>query len=78
MVKERDMVKHPKDARMRVFMIVWFGQLISVIGSGLSSFALDIWVYQRTGSITQFALAALCSQLPNILMLPVAGALVDR
>ncbi len=72
------MVKHPKDARMRVFMIVWFGQLISVIGSGLSSFALDIWVYQRTGSITQFALAALCSQLPNILMLPVAGALVDR
>lgn len=42
--------------QMRVFLIVWFGQLISLIGSGLTNFALGVWVYQRTGSVTQFSL----------------------
>jgi MFS transporter, DHA3 family, macrolide efflux protein len=63
---------------MRVFLVVWFGQTVSVIGSGLTGFALDIWIYQRTGSVTQFALAFLFSQIPPILISPFAGALVDR
>ncbi|MEG3925660.1 MULTISPECIES: MFS transporter [unclassified Microcoleus] len=61
-----------------VFLIVWFGQLISLIGSGLTSFALGVWVYQRTGSVTQFSLILLLALLPSILISPVAGALVDR
>ena len=63
---------------MRVFLIVWFGQLISLIGSGLTSFALGVWVYQRTGSVTQFSLILLSAMLPSILISPVAGAFVDR
>jgi MFS family permease len=63
---------------MRTFVVIWFGQLVSIIGSGLTAFALGIWVYQRTGSVTKFALIALCASLPNIVMLPLAGALVDR
>lgn len=63
---------------MRVFLLVWFGQMISLIGSGLTGFALGIWVYQRTGSATQFALIYLFAMLPQILMSPIAGALVDR
>jgi MFS transporter, DHA3 family, macrolide efflux protein len=63
---------------MRVFLIVWFGQMVSIIGSGLSSFALDVWVYQRTGSVTQFAIAFLFSSLPPLLIVPFAGALADR
>ncbi len=63
---------------MRVFIIIWVGQLVSVIGSGLTTFALNVWVYQHTGSITQFALISLCNQLPPILISPLAGALVDR
>ncbi|MEG4023100.1 MFS transporter [Microcoleus sp. S13C4] len=61
-----------------VFLIVWFGQLISLIGSSLTSFALGVWVYQRTGSVTQFSLILLSAMLPSILISPVAGALVDR
>lgn len=64
--------------QMRVFLLVWFGQLISLIGSGLTSFALGVWVYQRTGSVTQFSLILLSAMLPSILISPVAGALVDR
>ncbi|MFB2922782.1 MULTISPECIES: MFS transporter [Aerosakkonema] len=63
---------------MRVFLLVWFGQLVSLIGSGLTSFALGVWVYQRTGSVTQFSLILLFAMLPTILISPVAGAIVDR
>jgi MFS transporter, DHA3 family, macrolide efflux protein len=63
---------------MRVFIIVWLGQLISLIGSGLSGFALGFWVLQRTGSVTQFGLISLFATLPGILISPIAGALVDR
>jgi DHA3 family macrolide efflux protein-like MFS transporter len=29
----------------RAFGLVWGGQLISAIGSGLTNFALGVWVY---------------------------------
>jgi MFS transporter, DHA3 family, macrolide efflux protein len=61
-----------------IFSIVWLGQLVSLIGSGVTGFALSIWVYQRTGSATQFALIAFCGVLPSVLFSPLAGALVDR
>jgi len=60
------------------FVVIWFGQVVSAIGSGLTSFALGVWVYQRTGSATQFAIIWLCAILPGILMLPLIGSLVDR
>jgi MFS transporter, DHA3 family, macrolide efflux protein len=63
---------------MHVFLIIWLGQMVSIIGSGLSSFALDVWVYQKTGSVTQFALAFLFGSLPPLLIVPFAGALADR
>ena len=63
---------------MRVFIIVWLGQLVSLVGSGLTSFALGLWVYEHTGSVTQFALIGLFTALPNIVLSPLAGALVDR
>lgn len=54
---------------MGVFVFVWFGQLVSLIGSGLTSFALGVWVYQFTGSVTQFSLILLFAMLPGILIL---------
>jgi MFS family permease len=63
---------------LRRFVVIWLGQLVSLTGSGLSNFALGVWVYQRTGSATQFALIALFATLPGILVSPIAGAVVDR
>ncbi|MDF5712393.1 MAG: MFS transporter [Rhizonema sp. NSF051] len=63
---------------MQVFILIWFGQLVSLIGSGFTSFSLGIWVYQSTGKVTQFALISLFTSLPGILISPLAGALVDR
>ena len=71
-------MKQRTDQGMGVFILVWLGQLLSLLGSGLTSFVLGIWVYQQTGSITQFALIAMFTQLPSVLLFPLAGALVDR
>jgi hypothetical protein len=62
----------------RVFLIVWLGQAVSVVGSGLTSFALGLWVYERTGSVTPFALTGLFAVLPSVLLSTLAGVLVDR
>ncbi len=63
---------------MRFFFIISLGQLISLIGSSLTKFALGVWVYQQTESATQFAAITLFAQLPSILFSPLTGALVDR
>ncbi|HKO57470.1 MAG TPA: MFS transporter [Thermoanaerobaculia bacterium] len=64
--------------RRRAFLWIWIGQLISVIGSRLSTFAVGIWVLQKTGSTTQYAFIFICMAVPALLLAPFAGALVDR
>ena len=63
---------------MQRFLIIWFGQLISTTGSGLTSFALGIWIYQNTGSTALFAIVPTLIYLPGILISPFAGIIVDR
>jgi MFS transporter, DHA3 family, macrolide efflux protein len=60
------------------FSVVWFGQLVSVLGSGMTQFALTIWAWQATGQATVLALVVFFGFFPRILMTPIAGALVDR
>jgi MFS family permease len=62
----------------RTFLIVWFGQLVSLIGTSLTWFGLSIWVYIETGSVTQLSMMLLATSLPRVLLSPIAGALVDR
>ncbi|NDJ78610.1 MAG: MFS transporter [Chloroflexi bacterium] len=63
---------------MATFFTVWAGQFISVIGSNLTMFALGVWVYEQSEAVTPYALVWLAASLPQVLLAPVAGALVDR
>ncbi|MCL2925443.1 MAG: MFS transporter [Trichodesmium sp. MAG_R04] len=63
---------------MQTFVFIWLGQVFSLLGSSLSEFALAVWVYQTTGSITHYALLSLFIHLPSIFISPFAGAMVDR
>ena len=63
---------------VRKFLIVWLGQLVSLAGTGVTSFVIGLWVYQRTGSITKFASISLMAAFPVVVLSPIAGALVDR
>jgi hypothetical protein len=47
--------------RTRVFLIIWLGQFLSIIGSGMTSFVLGIWVFQRHSSTTQFSTVVLAA-----------------
>ncbi len=62
----------------RTFGIVWAGQLLSNLGSSMTSFGLAVWVFRETGSATQLALIVLASRGPMLLVSPFVGALVDR
>jgi DHA3 family macrolide efflux protein-like MFS transporter len=62
----------------RVFLTIWFGQLISLIGSQLTAFALGVWVYDQTHSVTLIALTQVAFAAPFVLLSPLAGVLADR
>lgn len=78
MIEKNEIAQSQTIGGMWVFVVVWFGQLISLLGSGLTNFALGVWVYEQTGSVTQFALISLFISLPLILIAPIAGTTVDR
>lgn len=63
---------------MRTFTLIWFGQFISLLGTGMTRFALLIWAYQQTGEATTLALLGFFSYVPFILLSPVAGIWIDR
>ncbi len=63
---------------MRTFTIVWIGQIVSLIGTAMTGFALTIWAWQETGQATALALVAFFTFAPTLLFGPTAGALVDR
>ena len=63
---------------MRGFTIVWAGQLVSLLGTGMTQFAITIWAWQTTGTATTLALVGFFTAVPQILTSPLAGAIVDR
>lgn len=75
---EKTMKQRTPTGSMRTFFIIWLGQLISMMGSGLTGFALGVWVYQETKSVTDLTLISFFAVLPVIILSPIAGALVDR
>lgn len=60
------------------FFTIWTGQALSLFGSALVQFALVWWLTQKTGSATVLATATMAALLPQIILGPFAGALVDR
>ena len=63
---------------MRGFLIFWLGQLVSLLGTNMSRFALTIWAWELTGQATALALVAIFSFAPAVIISPIAGAMVDR
>ena len=69
-------IETPKD--MKTFFTIWVGQLISMLGSGLTNFALAVWIYDQTKQATPFAITVLLGTIPRVLLLPIAGSVADR
>jgi len=68
-----------KTAReMRSFLILWFTQALSGLGSAMTSYALVIRSYMDEGSALKTALLMVCSYAPYVLLSVFAGALSDK
>lgn len=63
---------------MAGFSLVWLGQIISVLATNMTGFALTIWVYQLTGSATALGLMQVFFITPFLIFSPIAGVWVDR
>ncbi|MTJ09875.1 MFS transporter [Anabaena sp. UHCC 0204] len=63
---------------MRTFLIIWFGQFISTIGSSMTNFAIKLWAWELTSQVTTLALLSLFTLIPSILITLVSGLIVDR
>jgi len=74
LIEERIVDSQRSPGKMKTFLTIWLGQVVSLVGSGLTGFALGVWVFEQTGSATQFALIGLSAVLPRVLLSPLAGA----
>ncbi|MFH2038055.1 MAG: MFS transporter [Chloroflexota bacterium] len=60
------------------FIIVWLGQIISVLASSMTGFGMTLWMYKQTGSATAMAGMQVAFITPFLLLSPIAGVMVDR
>lgn len=68
--------KRPKN--LTAFVLIWLGQFVSIAGSFMTSFALGIWAWEKTGSAQALALVGVFTYAPLIIVTPLVGGLVDR
>ncbi|HNC91289.1 MAG TPA: MFS transporter, partial [Anaerolineales bacterium] len=68
----------PRSTGMRTFTMIWFGQIISLLGSAMTWFAFTIWVWQKTEQASSLAAINTLAFLPSILLMPIAGTFVDK
>lgn len=63
---------------IRSYLLLWFTQLVSGLGSAMTGYALVIWSYTQAGSALRTALLMVCSYAPYVICSIFAGALSDR
>ncbi len=62
----------------RSFYPFWGSQMLSLLGSSLVQFSLVWWLTKETGSATVLAMASMLALIPEIVIQPFAGAIIDR
>jgi len=67
-----------KNKSLKTYLLLWSTQSLSALGSGLTGYALVLWLYMESGSALKTAMLSICSYAPYVLMSIFAGALSDR
>lgn len=60
------------------FIIIWTGQLFSILSSSIAQFSIVLWISLKTGSAEVLSYATIAALLPQALLGPFAGVFVDR
>lgn len=64
--------------QLRPYLLLWSSQAVSALGSGMTSYALVLWLFSRSGSALRTALLSVCTYAPYVAMSIFAGTLSDR
>lgn len=62
----------------RNFLLLWAGQVASLLGTSMTRFALMLWGWEQTGEATTLALLGFFAIGTTVLLSPLAGVLADR
>ena len=64
---------------MTDFIIIWIGQILSLLGTAISQFGVRLWTFDESGGLaTPMTWIGFAFIVPMILFTPVVGILVDR
>lgn len=64
--------------QLKSYLMLWGTQSLSALGSGMTGYALVLWMYLQSGSALKTAFLSVCSYAPYVVMSIFAGALSDR
>ena len=67
-----------RNKKLRDFYILWSTQSLSQLGSAITSFALTLWLYEKTGSALSTAALTICTYAPYVVTSIFAGAISDK
>ncbi|KAF6703579.1 MFS transporter [Bacillus cereus] len=70
------------DSRMKIatrnIILIMIGKMTSLLGAGIYTFAMGLYVLKTTGSGMGFATTLICGSIPRLICGPIAGAVADR
>ena len=64
--------------KLKYYLLLWGTQSLSALGSGMTGYALVLWLYMNSGSALKTAMLTICSYAPYVVMSIFAGALSDK
>ena len=73
------MTEETRPTGMTAFIIIWIGQILSLLGTAISQFGVRLWTFDESGGLaTPMTWIGFAFIVPMILFTPVVGILVDR
>jgi len=63
---------------MRAFYVLWIGQFVSIFATRMTRFAITLWAWELTGTVTGFVMVGIISYIPGVILSTFAGTLIDR
>lgn len=62
----------------RKYILLWFSQSISSLGSSMTGFALVLWAYEQSQSAMSVSLMSFCNYVPYVILSLFVGDFIDR
>src|SRR5688500_15292418 len=63
---------------MKLFTLIWLGQLVSLLGSAMTRFVLALWLWEQTQEATGMVLVGFFAGVAGLMTNFIAGPLIDR